>query len=125
MLIRFFSALAIATTAGLFFGLDASATSRFTIQNDTPQKITVRIYDGDSPCRSPNKTKNVRGEESDSFKCSGNGTNRCKVKLQVDGELICKEQMNSCDQKVRKVANGGFIEVARARETGAFFCGFY
>ncbi|GAB5456280.1 MAG: hypothetical protein Hens2KO_25090 [Henriciella sp.] len=125
MLIRFFSALAIATTAGLFFGPDASATSRFTIQNDNPQKVTVRIYHGDSSCRSPNKTKKVSGGETGHYSCSGNGEHRCKVKLQVDGKLICKEQMNTCDKKARKVDDAGYIRVARARDGSAFFCEFY
>lgn len=124
MLIKHIVVLMAAAALGLLSSLEASANSRFTIENDSYAKVTVQIYSGgDGSCKSPEKTKTASAGETDSYGCTGNGKNRCKVKLRVDGDRICKTQMNTCDDTAQKIDNGDRIVITMPK-SGSYECAF-
>lgn len=126
MLFKNLTAFIFAAAVGITLTLDASAASRFKIQNDTDKNIFVLIYMGDdSFCFAEQNSKRVEPESSDAFGCTGNGKNRCQVKFRVEGKQICKKQNNSCfNDSARKLRNGAKAVIAKD-DDGDFVCTFY
>ncbi len=107
MLIKYLTALSLASAAGLFLTLDANANSRFTVENQVELKANVYIYSGgDSVCSFEEKLKAASGGETDSYGCTGNGKNRCKVQFYINGSKICKKQMDTCKNNSKIMKNG-------------------
>ena len=97
MLLKSLTALTLATVAGLALSLDANATSRFTVENFTEEKVTVAIYaGGDGSCTIPEKTKSVPSDKIRTFGCTGNGKHRCKVTFYIQGRPVCTDDYNTC-----------------------------
>lgn len=73
----------------------ASATSHFTVQNNSNDKIKLQVYDGDdSICFQEAKDVDVDGNSSKSFSCTGGGKQRCRVAVSnatYDDEQACVE----------------------------------
>lgn len=126
MLSRHLITLAFASLAVLFSAMDASANSRFTIQNDTDKKVNVYIYTGgDDLCSVQEKLKSVSAGETDSFGCTGDGKNRCQVQFYAKGSQICKKQNNSCfKDNARKMKNGAKA-VITFDDADGYYCSFY
>ena len=126
MLFRPLASLVTASTASLLFAMDASATSRFTVQNDTDKKVNVYIYSGgDTLCSIEEKMKSVSAGKTDSFGCTGNGKNRCQVQFYAEGNQVCKKQNNSCyKDNSRKLKNGEKAVITHDDENG-YYCSFY
>jgi len=78
----------------------ASATSHFTVQNDSNHKVSLAIYNGDdSSCLFEAKDVSVDSGESKSFSCTGGGKQRCKVTVSVpdyDDDEACEQIVNGC-----------------------------
>ena len=116
----------IASISSLFFALDADATSRFSVQNDTDEKVNVYIFTGgDTVCSVHEKLKSVGAGNNASFGCTGNGKNRCQIQLYADGKMICKAQHNSCfKDNARKMKNGQLVVITHTDADG-YYCSFY
>jgi hypothetical protein len=76
----------------------ASATSQFTVQNNSNDTIKFQIFDGDdSVCLQDAKSVNVDGNSSKSISCTGGGKQRCRVAVSVplyDDDEACVESQN-------------------------------
>lgn len=97
MLFRHLAALIIASTASAFFATDASASSRFKIQNDSSERVKIEVYNGnDTKCVSESKTKKVPKGKTKAMGCQGKGTGLCKIKVFVSGKEICKSKKHHC-----------------------------
>lgn len=116
----------LASVASLLFALDAQATSRFSVENDSDEKVNVYIYTGgDEVCSIHEKLKSVGAGNENSFGCTGNGKNRCQIQLYADGKMICKDQHNSCfKDSARKMKNGQKVVITHTDEDG-YYCTFY
>ena len=113
MLFKSLTAVSLASAAGLFLTLDADANSRFTVENQTELKANVYIYSGgDNYCSFEEKLKAASGGETDSYGCTGNGKNRCKIQLYINGSKICKKQMNTCSNNSKKMPNGSRVTIS-------------
>jgi hypothetical protein len=124
MLFKSLTAISLASAAGLFLTLDADANSRFTVENKTELTANVYIYSGGDPyCSFEEKLKTASGGETDSYGCTGNGKNRCKIQLYMRGSKICKKQMNTCSNNSKKMDNGAKVTISTDRD-GAFVCTF-
>ncbi|MFN3212991.1 MAG: hypothetical protein ACE37M_07795 [Henriciella sp.] len=124
MLFKSLTAIALASAAGLFLTLEADANSRFTVENQTELKANVYIYSGgDSVCSFEEKLKTASGGETDSYGCTGNGKNRCKVQLYINGSKICKKQMDTCSNDSKKMNNGAKVTISTDRD-GKYVCAF-
>ena len=77
--------IAVTGIAILLIGLpDANANSRFTIDNQSYDRVSIDIYGGaDSVCKVPEKTKSVGAGKSNSFGCTGGGNQQCKLDIVV------------------------------------------
>jgi len=126
MLFRPFVILMVAFAASLAVAMEAEATSRFSVQNDSPEKVNVYIYTGgDTVCSIHEKLKSVGAGNSNTFGCTGNGKNRCQIQLYADGKQICKKQHNSCfKDNARKMNNGQLVVITYTEEEG-YYCSFY
>lgn len=104
MLIKPLISLSFAAIAGLFFTLSAEANPRFKVENTTDSKIDVYIYNGDdTSCHTALVVRTVKGKETKSFGCKGNGKGKCKIKLFSDDERACKESRNTCSGRAIKM----------------------
>lgn len=122
MLMKHLTALTLASAASLFIGLEAEANSRFTVENQMDVQATVYIFNGaDNVCTEERTFKRVSAGETDSYGCTGNGKNRCKIQIYVDGKKICKKQHNSCSDRARKIDNHGYVTLSKD-EDGEFVC---
>jgi hypothetical protein len=78
----------------------ASATSHFTVKNQSNQKVTLSIYDGDdSSCIFDAKGESVDSGATKSFTCTGGGKQRCKVAVSVpeyDSDEACEQIATGC-----------------------------
>ena len=76
----------------------ASATSHFTVQNNSNSTIKLEIYDGnDTMCWQDAKVVHVDGNSSKSISCTGGGKHRCRVAVSnatYDDEQACVESEN-------------------------------
>lgn len=126
MLLRYITTIAIASLASLLLAMSADATSRFTAENQTDEKINVYIFTGgDTFCSVQEKLKSFSAGETDSYGCTGNGKNRCQIQLYADGRMICKKQHNSCyKDNARKMKNGSKVVITRTEDDG-YYCSFY
>lgn len=127
MLFRCISALIFALAASLVLTLDASASSRFKVQNDTDKHVFVSIFSGgDHLCVAEENSKRVDAESDGAFGCTGNGKHRCKLKFySADEKQICKRQGNSCpNDSARKMKNGAKVVISKDAK-GDFICAFY
>lgn len=62
----------------------ASATSHFTVQNNSNDKVKLQIYDGDDNiCFQEAKDVDVDGNSSKSISCTGGGKQCCRVAVSV------------------------------------------
>ena len=120
MLFRHLTTLALVCAASLFFAMDAQATSRFSVQNDTDEKVNVYIFTGgDTVCSIHEKLKSVGAGNNSSFGCTGNGKNRCQIQLYADGKRICKDQQNSCfKDNARKMNNDQMVVITHTEKEG-------
>ncbi|MEO1659369.1 MAG: hypothetical protein AAFR51_00165 [Pseudomonadota bacterium] len=130
MLIKHLTALTLASAAGLFFSLEAEANSRFTVENQMDVKTTIYIFSGgDGACNTEEKIKTVSAGKTDSFGCTGNGKNRCKIQIYVNRssssgiKQICKKQMNACHGQTRRMQNGDKVTLSKD-EDDEFVCSF-
>ena len=80
MLITPSRVLLVAAAASIALPLDASAASRFTVQNDTE-----------------------KGKDTKSLGCKGNGKGKCKIKIFSFDERGCKESQNTCSGRAIKM----------------------
>ena len=104
MLIKPLISLSFAAIAGLFFTLSAEANPRFKDENTTDSKLDVYIYNGDdTSCHTALVVRTVKGKETKSFGCKGNGKGKCKIKLFSDDERACKESRNTCSGRAIKM----------------------
>lgn len=126
MLLRPLVTLILASAASLFFAMEAQATSRFSVQNDSDEKVNVYIYTGgDTVCSIHEKLKSVGAGNNSSFGCTGNGKNRCQIQLFAEGKRICKDQQNSCfNDGARKLNNGQMVVITHTEEDG-YYCSFF
>ena len=107
MLIKPLISLTLAAMAGLFFTLSAEANPRFKVQNTTDSKIEVFIYNGDdTACHTALVVRQVKGKQTKSFGCKGNGKGKCKIKLSSHEERACKESQNTCSGRAIKMPAG-------------------
>ena len=112
MLTRHILASSLIAATALLFTLDASANSRFTLDNKTKKKLMVLIFNGDdSVCETSSKSKNVRAGNSNSYGCEGHGKNRCHIKVFQGQSKACKTPKNACDNSAIRVPNGSTITV--------------
>ena len=76
----------------------ASATSQFTVQNNSNDKIKLQIFDGDDNiCLQQAKSVDVDGNSSKSISCTGGGKQRCRVAVSnatYDDDEACVESQN-------------------------------
>lgn len=127
MLFKCFSAIILAAVASLALNLDAHAVSRFTVQNDTEEHVFVSIFTGDDQvCYLEQKSQRVDAGESKTYGCTGNGTQRCRLKFYSAAEKkICKKQGNTCPHdSARKMKNGQEVVISKD-EDDAFVCEFF
>jgi hypothetical protein len=112
----------VAFTVSLFFAMEAQATSRFSVQNDTDEKVNVYIYTGgDTVCSIHEKLKSVGPGKNSSFGCTGNGKQRCNVKFKQQGNQVCKINKTKCGARAIRVPNK--VEVTLAYdENGEVVC---
>ena len=98
MLIKPLSVLTFAILASLALSLDVSAVSRFTVTNDTEEHVIVEIFMGDDQvCALPQKSQRVETGKSETYGCTGNDTQRCRLKFySAADKQICKKQNNTC-----------------------------
>jgi len=82
----------------------ASATSQFTVKNNSNSTIKLEIYDGDDTmCWQDAKTVHVDGNSSQSISCTGGGKHRCRVAVSnatYQDEEACVESQDitsSCE----------------------------
>lgn len=114
MLFRQLAGISLVAMTGLFLTLDADANSRFTVESQADQKANVYIYTGgDSFCSFEQKLKAVSPGETDSYGCTGNGKNRCKVKFYINGSKICNSQMDTCKNNTKIVKNGAKVTISQ------------
>ncbi len=113
MLIRNLTTVALVAAIGVGFAAQAEANSRFSIENQTDQKFYVYIYSGDDgTCIVTEKSKSVSPGETDSYGCSGNGKNRCKIKVVYKKKYtVCNTIYNACHNAALKVDNGAKITI--------------
>ncbi len=123
----FASLLPIATAAlGLAAAMapNAAASSRFTIENQSDTQVHVYIYSGgDTFCTLEEKVKYLSAGETDSYGCTGNGKNQCKIQLYAKENLICKSDRNTCNSNAIKRENNSEMRITGSLETG-FDCTF-
>lgn len=127
MLFKCLNALILAAAASLALSLDAGASSRFTVQNDTDKHVFVSIFSGgDQFCIAEENSKRIEAGSSGSFGCTGNGTNRCRLKFYSAPEKqICKRQSNTCpNDSARKMKNGQEVVISKDEDDG-FVCEFF
>lgn len=97
----------------------ADASSRFSIENQTDTKVNVYIYSGgDTFCTIEEKLKTVSVNETDSFGCTGNGKNQCKIELYANGNEICKSESNACNHDAIKRPNNSAMTVTGTLGSG-------
>ena len=127
MLIKLLSVHIVAAAASLTLSLDASAASRFTVQNDTEKDIFVSIFSGaDQFCALEQKSRRIEAGETETHGCTGNGTQRCRLKFSsAAGKQFCKKQNNTCPlDSARKMRNGETVVISKDEED-AFVCAFF
>lgn len=127
MLFKCFSAIILAAVASLTLSLDASAASRFTLQNDTDKHVFVSIFSGgDQFCALEGKSRRVDAGKTETYGCTGNGTQRCRLKFYSAAEKqICKKQNNTCpNDSARKMKNGQEVVISKD-EDDEFVCAFF
>ncbi|NQY40500.1 MAG: hypothetical protein HRT80_10415 [Henriciella sp.] len=126
MLIKLFSTLILAVAASVALSLDASAGSRFTVQNDTGKDVFVSIFSGaDQFCALEQKSRRIEAGETETHGCTGNGTQRCRLKFSAAGKQICKKQNNTCPlDSARKMRNGEKVVISKDEED-EFVCAFF
>jgi hypothetical protein len=78
----------------------ASATSHFTVKNQSNHKVTLSIYNGDdSSCIFDAKGGSVNSGATNSFSCTGGGKQRCKVAVSVPDygdDEACEQITSGC-----------------------------
>ena len=117
-----FAAAALGGVAG--FAPDAAASSRFTIENQSDTQVHVYIYSGgDTFCTLEEKVKYLSAGETDSYGCTGNGKNQCKIQLYAKENLICKSDRNTCNSNAIKRENNSEMRITGSLESG-FSCAF-
>lgn len=127
MLIKPLSVVAVAVIASLALSLDASAVSRFTVTNDTEKHVFVSVFSGgDQVCALEQKSQRVEAGKSETYGCTGNGTQRCRLKFYSAAEKqICKKQSNTCpNDSARKMKNGQEVVISKD-EDDDFVCAFF
>lgn len=127
MLIKAISAFMLAGTASITLSLDASAVSRFTVQNDTEKHVFVSVFSGgDQFCALEQKSHRVEAGKTETYGCTGNGTHRCRLKFYSSAEKqICKKQNNTCpNDSARKMKNGQEVVISKD-EDDKFVCAFF
>ena len=96
---------ALAITLTVVMACSATANSRFTIVNDSSNKISVDVYNGgDKLCGFPAKSRSIGPGNEQSIGCNGDGKHRCKVLLSMrktDDEwpVICKDMHTACQNE--------------------------
>lgn len=114
MLFKTLMGLAVAASASLVFSSTADASPRFTVHNNTKASLKVIIFNGDdSYCDLEEKVKTVSEGKSGTYGCSGNGKGRCKIRLKLKGDEICKSDQNTCGGDGTKIDNGGEVRVSQ------------
>lgn len=117
MLLRHLAALIIASTASAFFSMDATANSRFNVQNNSNEKVKIEVFKGnDTECVSEAKTKKVSKGKTKSMGCEGKGMGLCKIKVHAKGKEICKSKKKHCSgtpvsDKAITVEDGWTVEI--------------
>jgi len=117
MLFRHLAALVIASTASAFFAMDAAASSRFKVQNESGKRLKIEVYNGnDTDCVSEAKTKKVPRGKTVSMGCKGKGMHLCKIKVFANDKEICKSKEKHCSgtavsDKAIIVTDGWTVEV--------------
>ena len=127
MLFKCFSALILAAIASLALSPDASAASRFTVTNDTEKHVFVSVFMGDDQfCALEQKSRRIDAGKSETYGCTGNGTQRCRLKFYSASEKqICKKQNNTCPlDSARKMKNGQEVVISKD-EDDDFVCAFF
>ena len=127
MLIKPLSMFAAAVVASLALSLDASAVSRFTVTNDTDKPVFVSVFSGgDQLCALEQKSQRVEAGKSETYGCTGNGTQRCRLKFYSAAEKqICKKQNNTCPKdSARKMKNDQEVVISKD-EDDDFVCAFF
>jgi len=123
MLLKSLTALTLATVAGLALSLDASATSRFTVDNVTDNKVDVTIFaGGDASCTIPEKVKSVPSGNTRTFGCTGNGKHRCKATFHIKGTRICGDDYNTCASDGGLRVKNGKTVVIEGDEWDGYSC---
>ena len=127
MLITPSRVLLVAAAASLALPLDASAASRFTVQNDTEKHVFVSIFAGDDQvCALEGKSRRIEAGKSGTYGCAGHNTQRCRLKFYSAAEKqICKKQNNTCpNDSARKMRNGEKVVISKD-EDNDFVCAFF
>lgn len=95
--------------------LNASASPRFTVENQSDTKLNVYIFTGDDAvCTFEQKLKYVSAGKTESFGCTGDGKGQCKVQVYAEGDEICKSDRNTCNKNATKIAGGKTLTVTQS-----------
>lgn len=120
MILKSFSALIIASTASAIFTMEAAANPRFSVQNNTNQRVSVDVYNGnDKTCTVPSKTKTVKAGKSKTIGCEGHGTGNCIVHVykKKNGKKVCKNDFWTCG---KEVSNGEWLMVDGSKDCDTY-----
>ena len=118
MLIKLVSIFIAAVAASLSLSLDASASSRFTVQNDTENHVFVSIFmGGDQFCALEQKSQRVEAGKTETYGCKGNGKGKCKIKLSSYDGRVCKDSRNTCGRRAIKMQAKSKAIVRETTET--------
>ena len=95
--------------------LNAAASPRFTVENNTDTKVNVYIFKGDDTlCTLEEKFKSVSAGKTESMGCTGDGKGQCKVQFYANGSEICKSDRNTCSKNAIKIAGGKTATVSQS-----------
>ncbi len=125
MLIKPLISLALAVAAGFFFGLGAAASPGFTIENTLKNDVDVFIFYGDETyCGAHEKHQRIRAGKTRTYGCSGQGENKCKIALFIDGREICPSTHNACSKSMIVMKDRSRVIVRQGNKAGELICQF-
>lgn len=122
MLIKPLTGLVFASAAGLCMTLGAEASPRFTVENTLKTDVEIYIFAGnDTYCGSHEKYKKLPAGKTRTYGCSGHGKGKCKIKLEVHTETVCRSDRNTCSKSAIKMEDGSTISVKK-KSKNKFYC---
>ncbi len=100
------------TIAAFLAPIQASANSRFHVQNDGSENVLVNIFNGDDIlCSAEAKHKTIHPGETQSMGCVGGGKHRCKIRVSIDKEQVCMNLNNACGDTTINIKNHAELKV--------------